>query len=148
MGTSSKYLGQNQKENGAALKELSTQNNFAVLSIPEEQVLIVLEEGEVPLSPIQSNVEVSGSVEPTINTPVEGHSPTHAEMAKKKKPIDNFGSFEEDPTERSSKKGRKYQKTIREEELERLKMKGSQPTIEMSITRNTQARGCPNPSVK
>ena len=55
MGTSSKSLGQNQKENGVTLKEPSTQNNFAVLRIPEQQVLSVLEEGEVPLSPIQSN---------------------------------------------------------------------------------------------
>ena len=52
LGTSSKSLGQNQKENGAALKELSTQNNFAILSIREEQVLTILEEGEVSLSPI------------------------------------------------------------------------------------------------
>ena len=80
LGTSSKSLGQNQKENGAALKELSTQNNFAVLSISEEQVLTVLEEGEVPLSPIQSNAEVRGSVEPTLNTPMEGHSSTYEEM--------------------------------------------------------------------
>ena len=79
---------------------------------------------------------------------MEGHSPTYVEMAKKKKPIDNYGSSKEDPSEKSSKKGRKSQKTVREEEVEHLNIQGSQPTIEMSITRNTQARGGPNPSVK
>ena len=148
MGTSSKYLGQNQKENGVALKEPSTQNNFAVLSIPEEPVLSVLEEGEVPLSPIQLNEEVRISLDPALKIPVEGHSPTYAEMEKKRKPIDNFGSSEEDPLEKSSKKGKKSQKTVREEEFEHLKMQGIHPTIEMSITRNTRARGGPNPSVK
>ena len=69
-------------------------------------------------------------------------------MAKKKKPIDNFGSSKEDPIERSSKKGKKSNKTVQEEESEHLKMQGSQATIEMSITRNTWARGGPNPSVK
>ena len=130
------------------MKEPSTQNNFEVLSIPEEQVLTILEEGEVPQSQFQTNEEVKGPAKTDLNIPVEGHSPTFAEMAKKKKPIDNSGSFEEDPLERSSKKGRKSQKTVREEEVERLKMQGSQPTIEMSITRNTWARGGPNPLVK
>ena len=70
---------------------------------------------------------------------------------KKKKPLDNFGSSDEDPLERSSKKGQKYHKTIQEEEVKCLKMKGSQATIEMSINRNTRARpskGGPTPSVK
>ena len=42
--------GKKHKENGPTMKELSSQNNFEVLSIPKEQVLSVLEEGEVPQS--------------------------------------------------------------------------------------------------
>ena len=82
MGKSNKSFVHNRKENGVALKEPSTQNNFAVLSIPEEQVLSVLEEGEIPLSPIQLNEEVRSSPEPALKIPVEGHSPTYAKMAK------------------------------------------------------------------
>ena len=78
MGTSSKSFRQNQKDNGVALKEPSTQNNFAVLSIPEEQVFSVIKEGEVPLSPIQLNEEVRISPEPALKIPVEGNSSTYA----------------------------------------------------------------------
>ena len=111
-------------------------------------MLSVLKEGEAPLSPIQLNEEVRSSPEPALKIPMEGHSPTYAEMAKKMKPIDNFGSSEEDPSEKSSKKGRKYQKIVWDKEAECLKMQGSHPNIEISITRNTQARGGPNPSAK
>ena len=82
---------------------------------------------------------------------MEGHSPTYTEIAKEKKPLDNSGSSNEDPLERSSKKGRKYHKMVREEEVERLKMQGNQPTIEMSISGNARAipiKGGPLPSVK
>ena len=65
------------------MKEPSTQNNFAVLSIPEEQVLSVLKEGDVPISPFQLNEEVRSSPEPALKIPVEGHSPTYVEMEKK-----------------------------------------------------------------
>ena len=54
--------------------------------------------------------------------------------------MDNFGSSEEESLERSSKKGHKSLKKVREEEVELLKMQGSQATIEMSIGRNTRAR--------
>ena len=87
-------------------------------------MLSVLEEGEVPIYSIQLHEEVRSSPEPTLKIPVEGHSPTYAEITKKKKPIDNFGSSNEDPSEKSSKKGRKSQKTVREEEAKRLKMQG------------------------
>ena len=69
---------------------------------------------------------------------------------KKKKPFDNVGSSEEESLERSSKKGRKSLKKVREEEVECLNMQGSQTTIEMSIGRNTRDRpikGGPLPSV-
>ena len=93
------------------MKESITKNNFEVLSIPEDQTL---EEGEVPQTQIQTSEEDKG-LESELNTPVEGHSPTYAEMVKKKKPIDNSGSSDEDPLGKSSKKGRKYHKTVWEE---------------------------------
>ena len=52
----------------------------------------------------------------------------------------NSGSFEEESLERSSKKGCKSLKKVWEEEVECLKMQGSQATIEMSIGRNTWDR--------
>ena len=107
------------------MKDPSTQNTFEVLNIPEKQVFTVLEEGEVPQTQIQTSEEVRDPAEPNLSTLVEGHSPTYAEMAKKKKLVDKSGSSKEDPLERSSKKGRKSYKTVREKEAERLKMLGS-----------------------
>ena len=77
---------------------------------------------------------------------------THPNMQKwkKKKPMDNSSSYDEDYIERSSKKGCKSLKKFREEEVERMKMQGSQAKIKMSISRNTRARplkGGPLPSV-
>ena len=80
---SSKLFRQKQKENGAATMEIQSQNNYEVLSIPEEQVLSVLEEGEVPTPHNQLSEEAIGSVEP-LSSPMEGHSPTYAEMEKKR----------------------------------------------------------------
>ena len=63
----------------------------------------------------------------------------------------NSGSSEDESIEKSSKKGWKSHKTVREEEAERLKMQGSQPTLEMSIARTTRYRpskGGPPPAVK
>ena len=59
---------------------------------------------------------------------------------KKKKPTDNSCLFDEDPLERYSRKGHKSHKTVWEKEAQHLKMQGSQATIEMSISRNSQAR--------
>ena len=67
-------------------------------------------------------------------------SPSYAEIIKKK-PVDSFGSFEEKSIEKISKKvGMKSQKEGREEEAERLKMQGSQSTIEMSLGRSKRTR--------
>ena len=60
------------------MKELSSQNNFEVLNIPEEQVLSVLEEGEVPQPQSRTSEEDKGPVEPNLGTPTEVHSPTYA----------------------------------------------------------------------
>ena len=76
LGTSSNPSG--QKENGAVTKAPMTQNIFEVLSILKEQSLLALEEGEVPQTQIQTSEEGRGHVEPDLNTPVEGHSPTYA----------------------------------------------------------------------
>ena len=64
------------------MKEPMTQNNFEVLSIPRDQLISTLEEGEVPQTQIQTSEEVKGH-ESKLNTPVEGHSPTYVEMEKK-----------------------------------------------------------------
>ena len=64
----------------------------------------------------------------------------HIQKWQKKKPMDNSSSFEEESLERSSKKGHKSLKKVREEEAECLKIQGSQATIEMSIGKNTRAR--------
>jgi hypothetical protein len=65
---------------------------------------------------------------------------TYAEIAKKK-PEESSGSSEDETFERPSKKpGRKSRKEKREEEAERLKTQGSQPTLEMSMGRNTRPR--------
>ena len=50
MGSGSNPTRQKKNENGIAMKEITSQNNFEVLSNPEEQVLPVLEEGEVQQS--------------------------------------------------------------------------------------------------
>ena len=53
--------------------------------------------------------------------------------------VDSSGSSDEDSFEQSSKKdGRKSRKEIREEEVEQLKIQGSQATIEMSMGRTKQ----------
>ena len=66
------------------------------------------------------------------NSSVGANSPpSYAEILKKKL-IDTSSSSEEDSIEQFTKKvGRNSRKEIREEEVERLKMQGSQATIEM-----------------
>jgi hypothetical protein len=71
----------------------------------------------------------------------------------KKKSQENFGSSEEETFERPTKRvGRKSHKEAREEEVKRQKTQGSQPTIEVSIRRNSRTRppkgglNHPNPS--
>ena len=150
MGLSSNPTRKKQNEIGRAMKEITSQNNFEVLSNPEEQALPMIEEGEVQQSQDLIREENKDSTEHDLGSPIGGSiSPTYAEM-EKKKPMDNSGSSEEESLERSSKKGHKHIQKVREEEDEHLKMQGSQATIEMSIGRNTRARpikGGPPPSV-
>ena len=111
MGSGSNPTGQKQNEIGAAIREITTQNNFDMLSNPEEQVLPVLEEGEVQQSQDLIREENKDSAEQDLGTLAGGSSPIYAEMAKKK-PMDNCGSSEEDSLERSSKKWRISHKKV------------------------------------
>ena len=68
-------------------------------------------------------------------SPVETiSSPSYAD-ALKKKAVES-SSFSEDDEQFTKKVGIKSQKEIREQESERLKMQGSQMTIEMSYGRS------------
>jgi hypothetical protein len=67
-------------------------------------------------------------------------SPSYADIIKNK-PLEISRSSEDESLERPSKRaGRKSYKEAREEEVERQKMQGIQPTIELSIGRNTRTR--------
>ena len=99
------------------MKEISTQNNFEVLSTPDEQVPSSLEEGELPQFQVQRE-ENKATSETFQGYSIDGLSPTYAEMAKKKKTMANSGSFEDESFEKSSKKGWKSHKIVREEEAE------------------------------
>ena len=76
IGSSSNPTGLRQKENEAAMKEITTQNNFKVLSIPEEQEASILEEGEVPQYQDQIQEENKELDESNQGSPTDGHSPT------------------------------------------------------------------------
>ena len=85
--------------------------------------LIPLWDGEPPLIPIGDR-----------------STPSYVDIARKK-PVKRSDSSNENSIEQLSKKGgRKSKKEIREEEVERLKMQGSQSTIEMSYGRNKRTR--------
>ena len=75
------------------------------------------------------------SMQEPLNSPVGVNSPPSYADVLKKKSVESLGSLGEDELF-SKKVGRKTQKEIREEEAERLKMQGSQATLEMSNGRN------------
>eukprot|EP00253_Pinus_taeda_P017979 PITA_17979 len=67
-------------------------------------------------------------------------NPSYADVTRKK-PAESSDSSEEENYEQPTRKvGRKSCREAREEEAERLKTQGSQPTIEMSIGRNSRNR--------
>ena len=147
--------------------ENASSNHFVVLSTPKATSL---EEGELPQLEAQNEdrkvntgtMEQGGSANSDL--PIVGESlqedhpspnrakssPSYAEIAKKK-PADSYGSFDEDSFEQLSKKvGRKSRKEAREEEDDRLKMQGSQSTIEILFGRSKKTRphkGVINPSL-
>ena len=80
-------------------------------------------DGEPPLAPI-------GDFSP----------PSYADLACKK-PTDSFYSYDENSIDQLSKKaGRKFKKEIQEEEANKIKTQGIQPTIEMSYGRNKRTK--------
>ena len=80
----------------------------------------------------------SSFLSPGISPLPKEISPSYADIAQKKHGVSSGSS--EDESFEQSKKGRKSQKEIREEEAERLKTQGSQDTIEMSYRRNKRNR--------
>jgi hypothetical protein len=109
-----------------------------------EKVINDTEEPEIMDSRIQSspppNGKDTGAPGQAEGTLEIAPSPSYADIAKKKA-IDPSSSSEDEILERPAKRaGRKSHKEAREEEAERQKTQGSQPTIEMSINRNTRIR--------
>ena len=60
------------------MKDISTQNNFEILSIPKEQVPSSLEEGELPQSQDHIQEENKELTKSNQDSPIDGHSPTYA----------------------------------------------------------------------
>ena len=93
---------------------------------------------EQPSSP--PNGKVTGEQGKTAGTLEVVPSPSYVDIARKKV-LEPSSSSEDEILERPAKRaGRKSRKEAREEEAERQKTQGSQPTIEMSIDRNTRIR--------
>ena len=88
---------------------------------------------------------------PSDSSPIRENSPpSYVDIAHKKQ-LDSPSSSDDDPV--SKKGGNKSKKEIREEEAERQKTQGSQPTIEMSYGKNKRTRppkgvGTPSQFVK
>ena len=120
------------------VKESGSSNPVEVLSSTDDHISPILEEGEIQLFMvnIEEGIE-SDLVKPReedcsqdlspIRPPI---SPSYVDALKKK--VESSGSSEDDG-KFAKKFGRKSRKEIREEEAERLKMQGSQPTIELSF---------------
>jgi hypothetical protein len=86
------------------------------------------------------NGKDTGELGQTTGTLEVAPSPSYADIARKKV-LDPSSSSEDEILESPAKRaGRKSCKEAREEEAERKKTQGSQPTIEMSIDRNKRIR--------
>ena len=111
--------------------------------IPSKVLLIESEEniGNTEIHVPSASPSVAPILQENPKSPSRlSSSPTYDEILQKKL-VDSFSSSDEDSIEKSSKKaGRKSRKEIREEEAERLKMQGSQATIEMSMGRSKHNR--------
>jgi hypothetical protein len=89
--------------------------------------------------PPNSNKEEEETAHPEVPQGSPSN-PTYADVTRKK-PAESSDSSEEENYEQPTRKvGRKSRREAREEEAERLKTQGSQPTIEMSIVRNSRNR--------
>jgi hypothetical protein len=118
----------------------STLNPFDPLNSQEEPPATALDLDQQASPPALEEIN-SGALPTQPENQVEGSSsPSYTDMIRKK-PLEMSGSSEDDTFERLVKKeGRKSLKEAREEEAERHKMQGNQPTLKMSIGRNTRAR--------
>ena len=93
-----------------------------------------LEQCRTPNSKLPSVGVILQEIHPSPNG--ANPSSSYAEILKKNLVVSS-GSFDDDSIEKISKKeGRKSRKEDREEETERLKMQGSQSTIEMALGRS------------
>ena len=131
------------------LIENVSSNQFSALRIPDAPVL---EEGELPQPeglvetpdlPMEKVVlsTLDSRDDDPLHSPKEAKvSPSYADITRKKQVVCSDSS-DDDSVENFSKNiGRKTKKETREEEAERLKMQGSQPTIEMSYGRSKRSR--------
>ena len=92
-----------------------------------------MEQARAAISDLPS---VGETLQEDHSSPNRAKTPPYAEITKKKS-TDIFGSSDVDYIEQLSKKaGRKSRNEAREEEVDRLKMQGSQCTIEMSFGRS------------
>ena len=88
--------------------------------------MVNIEEGIEP-DPVKPREEVCTQDLSPIRPPI---SPSYADALKKK--VESSSSSEDDG-QFTKNFGRKSRKEIREEEAERIKMQGSQPTIKLSF---------------
>ena len=138
--------GTNPEEHKSSLlpndgKDSSFSNPFEVLSSVDDQISPILEEGEIQLPKVNTeegevNIE-SDPVKPReeayswdLSAIIPQISPSYVDALKNK--VESSTSSKDDG-QFAKKFGRKSIKEIREEEAERLKMQGSQPTIELSF---------------
>ena len=114
-------------------------NPFEILNTLEDPFVPVNDRDQQPLSIVIEETK-AGIILAHLGSPARVSSPFYTNMMKKK-PLESFGSSEDETFKRPSKKaGRKSLREAREEEAKRRKMQGSQTTLEMSIGRNTRAR--------
>jgi hypothetical protein len=134
-------LVQLQGEGSSAPPRAETTNNpFEILSTPEEPSLAPAAEeaGQQPTPIVKDKSPEESSPLQVGSSGGVPSPPSYAEMTRKKSP-EISGSSKDETFERPSKRaGRKSHREAREEEAERQKMQGIQPTIEMSIGRNTR----------
>jgi hypothetical protein len=129
--------GQEQKDGTSnPMSKSGSQNAEPSKAIEEPEANMDSNEQSKP-SPNGKGTEEQGKTAGTLEV---APSPSYADIARKKV-LESPSSSEDEILERPAKRaGRKSRREAREEEAERQKTQGSQPTIEMSIGRNTRTR--------
>jgi hypothetical protein len=106
----------------------------------EQNIQAESAQGKEKQAEIPTSNEEGGNENQSAANQGSPSNPSYAEMARKK-PVESSDTSEDESFERPTKKpGRKSRKEKREEEAEKYKTQGSQPTLEMSIGRNSRAR--------